>query len=111
MPTVNIQPLIEELLGDLKTAGAGFYNKVAVERRPILERSVARIAELSALRLTDPGNEDVHKRDLEHNYNILLSEAALAQSLAEKSFWDFMGVVLVKATGFFIRLIPPTALL
>lgn len=110
MPSVNIQPLIEELLGDLKVAGAGFYNKVAVERRPILERAVTRIAELSALRLTDPQNEAVHKRDIEHNYNILLSEAALAQSLAEKSFWDFIGSVIVKATGFFIRMIPATAL-
>ncbi|MGD9631413.1 MAG: hypothetical protein AB7V18_19410 [Pyrinomonadaceae bacterium] len=102
----DFEPLIDEILDDLKHTGDGLWERILVERRPVVERAVRRIAELTAKKLTDPQNIPVYEQDLQHNYNTLLSEAAFAQALAEQEFWDFVGRLINRLTSFALSLVP-----
>lgn len=108
MPDIDFDDLIDGIVDDLKSTGESLWGRLTVERRPIVERAVRRIGELTASKLTDPQNAAIYEQGLQHNYNTLISELALAQALAEQAFFDFIGRLINTLTNFALRLISPS---
>jgi len=94
-----VADFIDTVVEDLKSTGSALWDKIRNERKPIVTRSLARIAELSVMRVLNPDLSNQFGLDIAHNHNILLSELAVAEVLTERAFFEFQKQFLLRLLG------------
>lgn len=97
-----MQGFVDEIVREWRGSGAAFIERVREDQRPIVERSLTRAGELTALMMSDPGRRDTHERDLRHVLNTLQSEAAVVGFRADNEARKLIGNVIRRGVGFLL---------